>query len=92
MKSNNVLAGTIDSWLIYNFSSLKSHVTDYTNASRTMLFNINSLQWDNKIMDYLKIPISILPKVSSSSSYFGNFNYKNVKIQQIVMHVLEKKC
>ena len=80
MKSNNVLAGTIDSWLIYNFSSLKSHVTDYTNASRTMLFNINSLQWDNKIMDYLKIPISILPKVSSSSSYFGNFNYKNVKI------------
>ena len=71
IKNNNVMAGTIDSWLIYNFSSFKSHVTDYTNASRTMIFNIKNLDWDNKILDYLNIPRSILPKVLFSSSNFG---------------------
>ena len=73
-------AGTIDSWLIYNFSSFKSHVTDYTNASRTMIFNIKNLDWDKKILDYLNIPRSILPKVLFSSSSFGNFHYKGVRI------------
>jgi len=80
IKNNNVMAGTIDSWLIYNFSSFKSHVTDYTNASRTMIFNIKNLDWDNKILDYLNIPRSILPKVLFSSSNFGNFHYKGVRI------------
>ena len=80
IKNNNVMAGTIDSWLIYNFSSFKSHVTDYTNASRTMIFNIKNLDWDKKILDYLNIPRSILPKVLFSSSSFGNFHYKGVKI------------
>lgn len=80
IKNNNVMAGTIDSWLIYNFSSLKSHVTDYTNASRTMIFNIKNLDWDKKILDYLNIPRSILPKVLFSSSSFGNFHYKGVRI------------
>ena len=80
IKNNNVMAGTIDSWLIYNFSSFKSHVTDYTNASRTMIFNIKNLDWDKKILDYLNIPRSILPKVLFSSSNFGNFHYKGVRI------------
>ena len=80
IKNNNVMAGTIDSWLIYNFSLFKSHVTDYTNASRTMIFNIKNLDWDKKILDYLNIPRSILPKVLFSSSSFGNFHYKGVKI------------
>ena len=80
IKNNNVMAGTIDSWLIYNFSLFKSHVTDYTNASRTMIFNIKNLDWDNKILDYLNIPRSILPKVLFSSSSFGNFHYKGVRI------------
>ena len=80
IKNNNVMAGTIDSWLIYNFSSFKSHVTDYTNASRTMIFNIKNLDWDKKILDYLNIPRSILPKVLFSSSSFGNFHYKGVRI------------
>ena len=80
IKNNNVMAGTIDSWLIYNFSSFKSHVTDYTNASRTMIFNIKNLDWDKKILDYLNIPRSIFPKVLFSSSSFGNFHYKGVRI------------
>ena len=77
---NQVMAGTIDSWLIYNFSKFKSHVTDHTNASRTMLYNIKDLKWDKKILDYLEIPESILPEVKSSASAFGYLNYKGVSI------------
>ena len=77
---NQVMAGTIDSWLIYNFSKFKCHVTDHTNASRTMLYNIIDLKWDKKILDYLEIPESILPEVKSSASAFGYLNYKGVSI------------
>ena len=77
---NQVMAGTIDSWLIYNFSNFKSHITDHTNASRTMLYNIRDLSWDKKILDYLEIPESILPKVKTSASSFGNLNYEGVNI------------
>ena len=80
IKKNKVLAGTIDSWLIYNLTSFKSHVTDFTNASRTMIFNIKSLEWDNKILKYLNIPDSILPKVLPSSAEFGSYEYKGNKI------------
>ena len=70
----------MDSWLIYNLTSFKSHVTDFTNASRTMIYNIRTLSWDDKILDYLDIPKSILPKVLPSSSEFGTFEYKGFKI------------
>ena len=80
IKKNKVLAGTVDSWLIYNLTSFKSHVTDFTNASRTMIYNIRTLSWDDKILNYLDIPKSILPKVLPSSSEFGNFEYKGFKI------------
>ena len=74
VKKNKVLAGTIDSWLIYNLTSFKSHFTDFTNASRTMVFNIKSLKWDSKILNYLDIPKSILPNVLPSSSEKSNLN------------------
>ena len=80
IKRNQVLAGTIDTWLIYNLTSFDSHVTDYTNASRTMLFDIVKLQWDKKILDYLDIPASILPSFQPSSSNFGHFKYNGVAI------------
>ena len=80
IKQNNVLCGTIDSWLIYNLTSFKSHVTDQTNASRTMIYNIKELRWDEKILDYLGIPSTILPKVQMSSSNFGTFNFKGIEI------------
>tara|TARA_B100000676_G_scaffold78399_1_gene78113 strand:- start:3215 stop:4690 length:1476 start_codon:yes stop_codon:yes gene_type:complete len=80
IKENKVLFGTIDTWLIYNMTSFKNHVTDYTNASRTMIYNIKNLEWDDKLCDYLKIPKSILPEVINSSSDFGNFNYNGFEI------------
>ena len=80
INENKVLFGTIDTWLIYNMTSFKNHVTDYTNASRTMIYNIKNLEWDDKLCDYLKIPKSILPEVINSSSDFGNFNYNGIEI------------
>ena len=80
INENKVLFGTIDTWLIYNMTSFKNHVTDYTNASRTMIYNIKNFEWDDKLCDYLKIPKSILPEVINSSSNFGNFNYNGFEI------------
>ncbi len=72
--------GTVDSWLIWKLTNGKSHVTDYSNASRTMLFNINSLRWDRKLLSTLDIPYSILPKVLPSSAHFGDFTWNNHNI------------
>ncbi|MGN6352019.1 MAG: glycerol kinase GlpK [Parafilimonas sp.] len=63
--------GTVDSWLLWNFTSGKVHVTDITNASRTMLFNIHTRQWDDELLTLLDIPASILPQVKSSSEVYG---------------------
>ena len=63
--------GTIDSWLIWNLTDGKQHVTDVTNASRSMLYNINTLKWDQELLDLFKIPASILPEVKSSSEVYG---------------------
>jgi glycerol kinase len=63
--------GTVDSWLVWNLTGGKVHVTDVTNASRTMLFNIHSLQWDKELLQLFEIPFSILPVVRSSSEVYG---------------------
>jgi len=63
--------GTVDSWLIWNLTRGELHVTDVTNASRTMLFNINTLQWDEELLELLDIPASVLPKACSSSEIYG---------------------
>ena len=63
--------GTVDSWLVWNLTGGKVHVTDVSNASRTMLFNINTLQWDQELLDLLDIPISMMPQVRSSSEVYG---------------------
>lgn len=64
--------GTIDSWLVWNLTGGRSHITDVTNASRTMLFNINTLQWDKEMLELLGIPESMLPQVKSSSEFYGH--------------------
>ncbi|GAA4307781.1 glycerol kinase GlpK [Pontixanthobacter gangjinensis] len=64
--------GTIDTWLVYNFSKRKLFVTDVTNASRTMLYNINSLSWDEDLLDIFNIPASMLPEVRDSSEVYGH--------------------
>ena len=63
--------GNVDTWLIYKLSGGKLHVTDYSNASRTMLFNINTLEWDDEILAELNIPKSMLPKACPSSQIYG---------------------
>ena len=63
--------GTIDTWLIWNLTDGKVHATDYSNASRTMLFNINTLEWDKELLELFNIPSSMLPKVNPSSYIFG---------------------
>jgi len=69
-RKGEILAGTIDSWLIWNLTGGKVHVTDYSNASRTMLFNINELQWDKDLLKYMDIPECILSEVVPSSGVF----------------------
>ena len=67
----NLLFGTIDTWLIWNLTGGRVHVTDYSNASRTMLFDVDKLQWDKYLCDKLDIPMSILPRVAPSSEVYG---------------------
>ena len=67
----DLLFGTVDSWLIWNLTRGRVHVTDYTNASRTMLFDIQKLCWDEEILDYFGIPKCMLPEVRGSSCLYG---------------------
>ncbi len=70
-EAGELIFGTVDTWLIWNLTGGKSHVTDYTNASRTMLFDIHHLCWDQEILDKFRIPADMLPKVCPSSCLFG---------------------
>ena len=70
--NGDLLFGTVDTWLIWNLTKGKIHVTDYTNASRTMLFDIHSLDWDDEILHEMNIPRCMLPKVMPSSHVYGN--------------------
>ncbi|GAL05809.1 glycerol kinase [Photobacterium aphoticum] len=73
-EAGNLLFGTVDTWLIWKMTQGRVHVTDYTNASRTMVFNINTLQWDEKLLKALDIPLSMMPEVKSSSEVYGQTN------------------
>lgn len=70
-NKGDLLFGTVDTWLIWNLTRGRVHVTDYTNASRTMLFDIHRLCWDKEILEYFGIPECMLPQVKSSSSIYG---------------------
>lgn len=70
-KNGELLFGTMDTWLIWNLTKGRAHVTECSNASRTMLYNINSLIWDEQILDALNIPIEMLPEVRASSEVYG---------------------
>lgn len=73
-KDNQLAFGTIDSWLIWNLTCGEVHVTDVTNASRTLLFNIHSLEWDQELLNILNIPYNILPKIVSNSEFVAHIN------------------
>ncbi|WP_295470981.1 glycerol kinase GlpK [uncultured Pseudomonas sp.] len=71
-RRGELLFGTIDSWLIWKLTGGQAHVTDYTNASRTMLFDIHNLRWDDRMLDVLDIPREMLPTVKGSSEVYGH--------------------
>ena len=79
-EKGEILFGTVDSWLVYKLTNGKVHVTDYTNASRTMLFNIHTLEWDKKLLEELGIPQSILPQVLPSSHIYGYADIMGVQV------------
>jgi len=70
-EAGKLAFGTIDSWLIWKLTAGKNHVTDVTNASRTMIYNINTLEWDNELLELFGIPALMLPEVKSSSEIYG---------------------
>ena len=71
-KAGDLILGTMDSWLIWNFTKGELHVTDVTNASRTMLFNIHTMDWDDDLLELFDIPKSMLPEVKDSSEVYGH--------------------
>ncbi len=73
-QEGKLLFGTVDTWLVWKMTQGRVHVTDYTNASRTMLFNINTLQWDERILKEYDIPLSMMPEVKRSSQVYGQTN------------------
>ena len=79
-EEGKLLFGTIDTWLIWKLTNGKAHVTDYTNASRTMLFNIKALRWDERILKALDIPENMLPRVCNSSEIYGYTNISGADI------------
>lgn len=70
-ENGDLLFGTIDSWLVWKLSGCKVHVTDYSNASRTLMYNIHELKWDEQLLEYLTVPASMLPEVRPSSEVYG---------------------
>ena len=73
-EKGDILFGTVDTWLLWNLTGGKAHITDYSNASRTMIYNIKTLRWDEKILGILNIPSEILPEVRQSSEIYANTN------------------
>lgn len=73
-EKGDLLFGTVDTWLVWKLTNGKVHVTDYTNASRTMLYNIKELKWDERILEKLNIPKAMLPEVKNSSEVYGYTN------------------
>ncbi|WP_291959648.1 glycerol kinase GlpK [Maribacter sp.] len=79
-KAGDLLMGTIDTWLVWNMTKDHNHLTDYTNASRTMIYDIVNLKWDDKMLKALDIPKTMLPEVKPSSAHFGDYELEGVKI------------
>ena len=79
-ENGDLLMGTVDSWLVWNMTNRVNHVTDYTNASRTLIYDIVNLKWDDKLLKFLGIPKSMLPDVKPSAHHFGDYELDGVKI------------
>jgi glycerol kinase len=82
-ERGDLICGTIDCWLVWNLTGGKAHVTDYSNASRTMLFNIKTLRWDKELLDMLHIPEVMMPQVMPSSTIYGETSENLLKKARI---------
>lgn len=85
-KEGRLLAGTVDSWLLYKLTEGREHKTDYSNASRTQLFNLHTLMWDEKICSMFGIPMECLPKVCDSNALFGTTDLHGTAGRMIPVH------
>ncbi|MGI9544759.1 MAG: glycerol kinase GlpK [Cyclobacteriaceae bacterium] len=79
-EKGDLAFGTVDSWLVWKMTNGAQHVTDYTNASRTLMYNIRDLKWDEKLLEALNVPASMLPQVKPSGYHFGDYEWDGVKI------------
>ncbi|WP_312712099.1 FGGY family carbohydrate kinase, partial [Proteiniclasticum ruminis] len=79
-EAGDLLFGTVDTWLLWKLTEGRVHATDYTNASRTMVYNIKELKWDEKLLAELNIPASMLPEVKKSSEVYGETNINGVMV------------
>lgn len=84
-EQGKLLAGTIDSWLLWKFTEGKVHATDYTNASRTLLFNIHTLDWDDDLLDLFTIPRSMMAEAKPCDSIFGESTFQGIFAEPIVI-------
>ncbi|WP_231373956.1 glycerol kinase GlpK [Aureivirga marina] len=80
IRQNKLLVGTIDSWILWNLTEHKVHATDISNASRTMLYSFQHLDWDDDLLEIFKIPRKILPKIEASDAHFGYFKANDIEI------------
>jgi len=78
-RAGNLAFGTVDSWMVWNLTGGKVHVTDFSNASRTMLFNIRTLKWDQELLRKFQVPSSMLPEVAETSGYIGDLSFPGLK-------------
>ncbi|MDE6555988.1 MAG: glycerol kinase, partial [Duncaniella sp.] len=85
-EEGNLLMGTIESWLIWKLTGGQVHACDYTNASRTLLFNIHTLAWDKELLDIFGIPASMLPEAKPSDSFFGNTTIEGLFKKEISIY------
>ena len=87
-ENGDLLFGTIDSWLVWKLSGRTAHITDYTNASRTLMFNIYDLKWDDELLELLDIPKQMLPEVKESSEIYGKLSTITSLVKKYLLLVL----
>lgn len=90
-EQGDLLFGTVDTWLMWKMTQGAVHATDYTNASRTMLFNIDSKTWDQELLDLFNIPLSMMPVVKSSSELYGEAQIGGTACQSAASLAISKQ-
>ena len=83
IENDKLMFGTVDTWIIWNLTNRKKHLTDFTNASRTLLYNINDKKWDNELLKLFNVPKKVLPEVKNSIDNYGIYQKYNIPINAV---------